>query len=104
MTGVGDILRLQDDLPEARARLLEALRHATERESKWEIGRCHTSLGVVASEGGDLAAVAHHLDQAIELLRVESHREALSRAYRTGRRWRTWMVRRKSPVHVWRGR
>ena len=81
LIGEGEILRLQGDWPEARARLLEALALAMERQSDWEIGLCHTSLGIVASEEGNLEAATTHLDQAIGLLQTESYWEGLSRAH-----------------------
>jgi hypothetical protein len=80
LDGLGNIFRLQRSLTQARNRLIEALGHAEQHNSTYEIGLCHTSLGILANEEGDLAAARRHLDRATELLQAGGFKRELARA------------------------
>jgi ATP/maltotriose-dependent transcriptional regulator MalT/DNA-binding SARP family transcriptional activator len=80
LDALGNILRLLGNFAQASKRLLEALEHAQEHKSTYEIGLCHTSLGTLASEEGDLQVARHHLDRAIERFEAGGFARDLARA------------------------
>jgi DNA-binding SARP family transcriptional activator len=76
----GNIHRLQGALVEAKQQLVEALEHAQDHQSAYEMGLCHTSLGTLAGEERDLASARLHLDQAIERFEAGGFTRDLARA------------------------
>ncbi|RPI52153.1 MAG: hypothetical protein EHM56_08715, partial [Chloroflexi bacterium] len=68
LSALANVARLQGDLGQCARQLQKAMDLAGKHGSDYEIGLCHTSLGVLAGQMGDLDGGRHHLDQAVSLL------------------------------------
>lgn len=90
LNALGNIARLQGDMVQARKHLEQAMKSADAHHSAYEIGLCHTSLGILAATEfaatterrvDALVAARSHLGQALERFGTGGFRRELARAH-----------------------
>jgi ATP/maltotriose-dependent transcriptional regulator MalT/DNA-binding SARP family transcriptional activator len=81
LDALGNVLRLQGNLVSAQCKLREAMRHAEEHSSDYEIALCYTSLGVLAGEEGLLEDARRQLGKSVALFEAGGFERELARAW-----------------------
>ena len=90
LDALGNIARLQGDMIQAKEHLEKAMKSADSHHSAYEIGLCHTSLGILAAAESALttenkvealAVARRHLDKAVDRFETGGFRRELARAH-----------------------